>query len=297
MQTMDITKLERHRENRRHYIVLSIDLGKMQDFTAWAIVEAKPEARKTTRRRRIIVPTLTIRDIVRLELGTPYDQIQDLIHKTFWDPRLWLIHPQTGRGIPPQLVIDSGGVGDSFFDTLVANLDLRQNAIGYKLVRGTSEVNYQSRNRFTVPRTVLFQKLDAAFANKQIIIDPRLGLAEVLTNELTNLKTEGNEDTGYIRVVHREGEHDDLSICVGAANFLAHMPEKKKDRAKIMDSSGSAEIDPYTGTFKREGQDLRRRRLEEQAKRAGIPARGPGLASNREFTPAPNPFSGRGRWS
>jgi hypothetical protein len=266
MIDLDITQLERYRENRKHYIIFSIDLGKMQDFTAWTIVEVKAEVRRTSRNSRLIVPVLTVRDIVRLPLKTPYDEIQTLIHRTFWDPRLWLIHPKTGQTIPPQLVIDTGGVGDSFYDTLVANLDLHENAIGYKLVRGTSAINYQSESRFTAPRTVMFQMLDAAFANRQIIIDPRLKFADILTNELMNLKTEGNEDTGYIKVVHREGEHDDLSICMAAANLLAHLPEKRP-RYKLMTTNGIEEIDPYTGVPKRRGQELRREAAEREAKR------------------------------
>jgi hypothetical protein len=282
MQKMDLSKPERYRENAGHYIIFSVDLGKMQDFTAWTIVELKPEGRTTYRGKRIVVRTLTVRDIVRLELGTTYDKIHDLIHGQFWDPRLWLIDRELGRPIPPQLLIDAGGVGDSTVDTLAANLDLRENITSYKLVRGTSKTQYHSKNKFTVPRTVMFQMLDAAFHNNQITIDPRLTLAPALANELKNLKTEGNEETGYIKVVHREGEHDDLSICLGAANFLAQVHRKKRPPpVKFMDSSGTTELDPATGLPKgRKGQELRKHQLEKRARDLGIGVGGPGLKTN-----------------
>jgi hypothetical protein len=257
----DITELKRYRENRGHWICFSVDLGKMVDFTAWTVAEVKPEARKTTRGRRILVNVLTIRDLRRLPLGTPYDEVRDAIHETFWDERLWLIHPKTGRPIPPQLVIDASGVGDSFFDMMVADLDLKRNAIGYKMVAGMSGIKHHSKSRFTVARNTLFQQLDASFNNKQIIVDPRHALSETLLGELRGLRPEGDEDTGYIKVVHRSGEHDDLSIAVGAANVLTNPPDRPRVRTRIMDSSGTQEIDIRTGTFKKPQRGIRSRPL------------------------------------
>jgi hypothetical protein len=39
------------------------------------------------------------------------------------------------------------------------------------------------------------------------------------------LQPEANEETGYVRVVHREGEHDDMAICLAATNWWANRPE------------------------------------------------------------------------
>jgi hypothetical protein len=36
-------------------------------------------------------------------------------------------------------------------------------------------------------------------------------VAKALITELRNLRPEANEETGYVRVVHREGEHDDMA--------------------------------------------------------------------------------------
>ncbi len=127
-------------------------------------------------------------------------------------------------------------------------------------------------------------------------VDPRLDHATTLISELKNLRREPSSEEGYERIVHRSGEHDDLSITVGAAFYLANEQlkkrQKKRGRLRIMDSSATEEIDPHTGVGKHKGQDLRRKRLEERAGQAGIGVGGPGLASarlERGITPSRNP--------
>ena len=50
-------------------------------------------------------------------------------------------------------------------------------------------------------------------------------MAKALIAELRNLRPEANEETGYVRVVHREGEHDDMAICLAATNWWANRPQ------------------------------------------------------------------------
>ena len=71
------------------------------------------------------------------------------------------------------------------------------------------------------PRSYMFSVLDGAFGSDRIIIDPRLNLAKELTEELQNLQLEQDQETGNSRVTHREGQHDDLSICLAAGNWWA----------------------------------------------------------------------------
>jgi len=70
----------------------------------------------------------------------------------------------------------------------------------------------------------MFSMLDGAFGSNQVIIDPRLDLAKELMDELKNLQLEQDAETGNIRVTHREGQHDDLSICLAATNWWASEP-------------------------------------------------------------------------
>ena len=74
-------------------------------------------------------------------------------------------------------------------------------------------------------RTPLPAPLDGTFGSARIIIHPRLDLAKELTEELKNLQLEHDQETGNVRVTHREGQHDDLSICLAAANWWASKPK------------------------------------------------------------------------
>jgi hypothetical protein len=145
---------------------------------------------------------------------------------------------------------------------------------------GTSDVKWISKSRFRVPRTILFQRLYSMLANNQVHADPELELAPVLSRELKGLRVEANEETGEERITHRESQHDDLAICLAGAAFLATIPPRRA-RMKLLDATPGEEIDPLTGTYKRQGQELRNQRLEEQARRAGVRVGGPGFAPGR----------------
>jgi hypothetical protein len=77
----------------------------------------------------------------------------------------------------------------------------------------------------------MFEMLYAAFTEGRIRITPKLKLSAALIAELRNLQLEANEETGYVRVVHREGEHDDMAICLAATNWWANRPKGQPLRA------------------------------------------------------------------
>jgi hypothetical protein len=223
---MDLADERRYRQDPRHKIVLSVDLGKQQDFTALTISEAKTEVRKNTRGKPYTAMVVNVRDIQRMPLGTDYDDIARHIHQVFWDERLWLFWQ--GKWRSPTLLVDAGGVGDAVADTLAKTMGLGH--IRYRLVRGTTATNRHTPRDYTVPRTVMFQQLYAAFTTNRIKVDPRLKLAKGLISELKGLQVERNEETGYERVTHREGEHDDMAICVASTNWWANLPQPGRTR-------------------------------------------------------------------
>jgi hypothetical protein len=225
---MDLLNPQNYKRDPRHEIILSVDLGKQQDFTAWTVSEAMPEARKNTRGGNISVMVVSVRDIQRLPLGTDYDEVAQRVHDTFWDDRLWLFGHPAGRRIGPTLLVDAGGVGDAVADTLRKNLGVPH--IRYRLVRGTAETRRRSRTDYTIPRTVMFQQLYAAFTSDRIRVDPRLRLVKDLIAELKGLQVERNEETGYERVTHREGAHDDMAICVASTNWWASLRRSRPIR-------------------------------------------------------------------
>jgi hypothetical protein len=208
---MDLTDDSRMRQDPRHKIILSVDLGKQQDFTAL-------------------------------------------------------------KWRSPTLLVDAGGVGDAVADTLSKTMGLKH--IRYRLVRGTAATNKHTSRDYTVPRTVMFQQLYAAFTTNRIKVDPRLRLAKGLIAELKGLQVERNEETGYEKVTHREGEHDDMAICVASTNWWANLPLPGRTRL----------LGPHHRAV---------------AKLLGYPAQKPDAASENppKKTPASIRMPGRKRWS
>ncbi len=212
----------RYRENKRHEIILSVDLGKARDFTAFAVCEAKRKVIRNLAGRDKSAMTLEVLNIRRLPLGTDYTLVAQAIHDLYHDKRLWMQEMRNHAVVRPELLVDAGGVGDPVCDDLEKHMGLRP--IRYKLVRGTSRTIRHKAYNWTVPRSYMFSMLDGAFGSDRITIDPRLDLAKELVDELANLQLEQDQETGNVRVTHREGSHDDLSICLAAANWWASEP-------------------------------------------------------------------------
>jgi hypothetical protein len=229
------SKFMRFRDNLYHRIILSIDLGDRQDHTAFVVTETRREMRKNKRGQNISVVTSTVRDIQQLPLNIGYDVVAERIHKVFWDERLRLRNPDTGRPIGPTMLVDAGGVGDAICDDF--KKDLGVPFVRYKLVRGTATETRHGKLNYTIPRTVMFQQLYAAFHTDRIRIDRRLRGGKVLLNELKGLQVEQNEETGYVRVVHREGEHDDVAISLAAANWWANRKIPAGMRSFLVDGT------------------------------------------------------------
>src|SRR5215212_11927784 len=64
---VDLTDLRRYRDDPRHRIVLSVDLGKFQDFTAFTISEIKPESYTNVKGNTVSAMFVHVRDIQRLD--------------------------------------------------------------------------------------------------------------------------------------------------------------------------------------------------------------------------------------
>jgi|SRR5215211_37547 len=236
---------KRYREDPEREIILSVDLGKQQDYTCYTISEILPEWREMRSGARLKVKLVNVRDIQRVPLGVDYHTIANMLYDVFFDKRLWLIDPKTKNPILPTMLVDAGGVGEAVTDDMSRRLGLlfQRYRLVYRLVRGTSETR-QARRNFTVPRTRMFEQLYAAFTDERIRINPKLKLAEALLGELRNLKPEANEETGYVKVVHREGEHDDMAICLASTNWWANR-KKSRGTRMIQDEETAARLMGY----------------------------------------------------
>ena len=217
----NLADLSRYRDDKAHEVILSVDLGEWQDFSAFTVSEVVPERRKNKRGQPYTVKVVNVRGITRLPLNTDYNIVAQRIHETFWDERLQLIDSNTKRAVLPTLLVDYGGPGPG----VAANLSriLGKPFIRYQLVGGTTKTHKKGRYDYTVPRTTMFQHLYGAFHDDRIRIDPRLNLAQTLIQELERLEVQRSEETGNIKVIHRQTEHDDLAICVAATNWWANL--------------------------------------------------------------------------
>ncbi len=171
-------------------------------------------------------------------LGTDYTDVAQRVHDVFWDDRLWLRDSKSGKSVGPTLLVDAGGVGDAVADDLAKDLGVP--FVRYRLVRGTAQENRHSKLDYTVPRTIMFQQLYAAFHSERIKIDGRLPLAKDLIAELKGLQVERNEESGYVKVTHREGAHDDMVICLAAANWWANRKQKGTRRLRVINDARTA---------------------------------------------------------
>ena len=66
---------------------------------------------------------------------------------------------------------------------------------------------------------------DPAFGDERIAIRPDLKLAGDLIAEFRDLKEDRNEETGTVRIVHREGKHDDMAICLASTVWWTMQPK------------------------------------------------------------------------
>jgi hypothetical protein len=215
----------RQKESVDHRMIMSVDLAKTIDKTAFTITEVKPVIKQSVGGQRIRLMSFHVHNISRLEPGRDfktYSDIAKIIHDTYFDKRIWLVKAN-GKEVEPQLLVDAGGVGEPVCDELEVYMKLKP--VRYKLVRGTAHVRQYSMRNWTVPRPLVFDMLDAAFGDNRIILDPRLALTPALLDELKNLRREQNEETGMIRVTHREGQHDDMAICLASTVWWTMQPK------------------------------------------------------------------------
>ena len=152
----------KYRDHKRHEFILSVDLGKARDFTAFTVCEAKPQTITSLGGKQRQVMALEVKNIQRLPLGTDYPRVAQAIHDLYHDERLWLQEKSNHAPVRPELLVDAGGVGDPVCDDLEKYMGLQP--IRYRLVRGTSRTIKHKAYNWMVPRSYMFSMLDGARA-------------------------------------------------------------------------------------------------------------------------------------
>ena len=207
--------------------VASLDLGKLADFTALAILECEgtpheagiPRQRYsqlaggygTVIEKQTYMGSPACFDVVHLErwpLGTTYPAIVEGVGE--------LVRQVSGHC---SLVVDSGGVGEPVVDLF------RQAGLGpvaFYITAGGEARADMDPWRLYVPKGELVSTIAVGLQTKRLRIAPELALAEVLAQELRDFEV-AVTPAANLTYNARTGAHDDLVLAVAMGCWFAEM--------------------------------------------------------------------------
>ncbi len=199
---------------------LSVDLGKVQDWTALVVLNEFEwcEVQKSISHPEVVTslapqPTGAVKyeltGLKRLELGTPYPEQVGAVTTIY--QRL-----KTTVGVPVHLVLDATGVGGAVAD-LFKSGGLNPVEI---VITGGDKVN-RRRGGFNVPKGELISAVQRCIGCGELRIAAELPLAPVLLEEATRMEVKQNPTTGNLSFRHRDNEHDDLVLALAQGLWLA----------------------------------------------------------------------------
>lgn len=176
-------------------LVLGVDLGQREDYTAIAAVQS------STLQERYEIVGLT-----RLPIGTAYPEVVEKLREL--KSRSELRHAE--------LAVDATGVGRPVLDYL-DRAGLRPIAI--TIHGGEQTTALKDRYlEYRVPKRDIIATLQVAVQNGWLKLNPVLKHAPTLTKELQAMKVRIDRRTAHDSYgAWREGEHDDLVLAVGIA--------------------------------------------------------------------------------
>ena len=178
--------------------VIGVDLGKLTDYSALAVLERIPKSEgfdPYTREYRFRHRNV-IRHLERIRLGTSYPRVVDRIQALAREITF------IGRCT---VVVDATGVGEAVIDSL----DLDCELVGVTITGGETTISAGNR-RWLVPKKEIVVGLQGMIVRRDLEIAADLPLAEEATSELLSigrsLRAEGGKD-----------DHDDLVLAIGLA--------------------------------------------------------------------------------
>jgi hypothetical protein len=209
--------------------ILSVDLGKESDYTAFSILEAEPRDRfiktvadlhRATPGRHEIDYVASLRHLERPDVGTSYDQI---VERT---KQLMNTLPLAGNTV---LVVDITGVGVAVVDWM-----LREGLTPLPIsIHGGKEVTERAGGGFGVPKLDLAMAIVTLRGQRRIFWTPGLGLpkedlTKALIDEMGNFTAKISKTGTVSYEAWREQAHDDLvlSVAMGAWLFLREHPSR-----------------------------------------------------------------------
>jgi hypothetical protein len=198
--------------------VVGVDLGKLRDFTAVAVIEREERPGEK--------PLLYLRHLERYVLGTSYSEqmdrvaalcqrLQDLTQVPAVIPR------HTQPGVRPELIVDATGVGEGVVEMLGQRRLQDGESLRYRAVTitGIGEPTATAGRRFTVPKQELVSRLLGPFESDRLKIAAGMALVDELVGELTNFRAKFKRpDSAHVSYeAWRESDHDDLVLAAALA--------------------------------------------------------------------------------
>ena len=208
-------------------IVVGVDLGQSQDFTAIAVC-----------RRIAVNPTRwDVPHLERLPLGTAYTEAVKHVVRMLERPELERAY----------LAVDRTGVGAAVCDLLAANLP-EGRGIRFHPICLTSghAVSKDGRGGLNVPKKDIVGAVQILLQGKRLRIARELPMADVLVKEFLNFQTKitlaENETFG----AWREGKHDDLLLALGIALWLGEATPRDNFAGlwEMIDRQNEVETEP-----------------------------------------------------
>jgi hypothetical protein len=195
-------------------IVLGLDLGKLHDPSALAVLEWDREPRVAFAPPppppRYRIPTLH-----RWPLGTAYTSI--VADLTRW------YRTQLPAGTTPVLVVDATGVGEAVVEmvrTALAKAGARGGLVGVTITAG-SAVTQTGTGRFRVAKKQLVSVVQVLLGTRRLQLAPDLPETPTLLRELGTFTVKITESANESFESWRERDHDDLVLAVALACWAA----------------------------------------------------------------------------
>ena len=187
--------------------IISLDPAQLRDWSALAVVDMRyrPEEKRFGY------------DLVAMnrKQGLPYNQIVD------WVARIYH-KPEFNQQQPPDLVVDSTGVGVAVVDMLHTR-GLRLNAVTITAGESFS----QQGSIFHVGKARLIGTFLGAFDGGKVQVNPNMPIWPQLEKEMLSYRAEISAQ-GRAKFEAEEGEHDDMIFALAQAIWFGEEAKRGK---------------------------------------------------------------------
>ena len=187
--------------------IISLDPAQLRDWSALAVVDMHYQPDKKRFGYSLVA--------MARKQGLPYDQIVD------WVARIYH-KPEFNADVPPELVIDSTGVGVAVRDMLLAK-GLRPKAITITAGEAYSQVG----SSFHVGKARLIGTFLGAFDGGKVAVNPSMPIWPQLEKEMLAYRAEISAQ-GRAKFEAEEGEHDDMIFALAQAIWYGEEVKRGK---------------------------------------------------------------------